>query len=369
MRPRIGCLLLVLALATAGCWDFEEVDRRAFATTIGIDPAGRGVRLTLQVPLIRGVRGGAVGGEEGFITLTQTARTVHEAFAALQTKASRDLVIQQNKTIVLGQAAARAGVKSLLDYLRRNPKAPPQSLVFIARRKTAAEILSFVPPKEVLSASELILAGQTVPKADRVYFIPLWQFVQKLVHPSKDPYAPLIDLDRKHNNFVLAGIGVFAGDRLVGELGPEETQVFGILANLMKAGTITFTASGKTVTLRNVKGKTRIKVRAENGRPSFLLETLVYAAIGEDTGGRTDLKPADYRRLEHEAVCALKPRLVGVVRKLQAWKADVIDFGETLRARQPRLWERIKGSWREIYRTAPVEITVKVRLARDGILR
>ena len=372
MRPRIGCLLLFLALAAAGCWDFEEVDRRAFATTVGIDLAegGRGVRLTVQVPIVSSGKGGPTGGgESGFTTLGQTARTVYEAFAALQSKTSRDLVIQQNKTVVLGQAAARRSVKPLLDYLRRNPKAPPQSLVFIARRKSAAEILSFVPPKEILPASELILAGQTVPKADRVYFIPLWQFLQKLVHRSKDPYAPLIDLDRTHETFILAGIGVFAGDRLAGELDPLETQAFGILANLMKAGTMTFATPGGMITLRNMKGRTRIKVRIERGRPFFGIETGVTAAIGEDTGGRTGLRPADYRRLEREAARALKPRLVGVVQKLQSWGADVIDLGEELRVQQPRLWERIKGSWREVYRTAPVEVKVNVCITRDGVLR
>ncbi|MCL6614164.1 MAG: Ger(x)C family spore germination protein, partial [Firmicutes bacterium] len=299
----------------------------------------------------------------------QTARTVYEAFAALQSKTSRDLVIQQNKTVVLGQAAARQSVKPLLDYLRRNPKAPPQSLVFIARRKSAAEILSFVPPKEILPASELILAGQTVPKADRVYFIPLWRFVQKLVHRSKDPYAPLIDLDRTEKTFVLAWLGVFAGDRLAGELDPLETQAFGILANLMKAGTMTFATPGGTITLRNVKEKTRAKVGAEGGQPSFRLETTLTAAIGEDTGGETSLRPADYHRLEQEAARALKPRLVEVIRKLQSWGADVIDLGEALRVRQPRLWEKIKGSWREVYRTAPVEVKVNVCITRDGVLQ
>ncbi|NLG84586.1 MAG: Ger(x)C family spore germination protein [Firmicutes bacterium] len=370
MRLKLGCLLL-LALAVMGCWDFEEVDRRAFATTIGIDPAAGGkVRLTVQVPILTGGRGGAVGGgESGFYTLIQTARTVNEAFAALQTKTGRDLVIQQNKVIVLGATAARAGVKSLIDYLRRNPKAPPQSLVFIARGKSAAAILSFVPPKEILPASELILAGQTVPKADRVYFIPLWEFVQKLVHQSKDPYAPLIGVDRREKCFVFSGMAVFAGDRLAGTLDEEESQAFGLLANLMKAGALTFTTAGRRITLRNVKGRTRIAVREEDGRPSFHFKTVVYAALGEDTAGRTGLTPADYRRLEEEATQALRPRLEAVVKKLQNWEADVIDCGETLRAYHQRLWVRVKSSWRKVYRQALTTVEVKVHLARDGSLR
>ena len=371
MRPRLGCLFLLLALSAAGCWDFEEVDRRAFAATIGIDPAAGGrVRLSVQIPVVSSGKGGPTGGGEGgFITLAQTARTVHECFAALQAKTSRDLVIQQNKTIVLGEAAARGGVEPLLDYLRRNPKAPPQSLVFIARGRSAAEILSFAPSEEILPAFALILAGQAISKADRVYFIPLWQFIQKLVHQSKDPYAPLIEVDRTEKTFILAGIGVFAGDRLAGELDPEETQAFGLLANLMKAGTVTFARPGGKITLRNVKGKTKIKIRMEAGRPSFVLTITVDAALGEDTGGWTGLASADYRRLEREAASALKPRLLAVIKKLQGWGADVIDLGETLRAYRPRLWESIKGSWREIYRKAPVEVEVKVRIARDGILR
>ena len=364
-------LLLVLPLfLLAGCWDFEEVDRRAFATTVGIDrPAAGRVVLSVQIPIFKTGGGEKRGETTGFYVLTRAARTVHAAFAALQTETARDLVIQQNKTVILGEAAARGGVKPLLDYLRRNPKAPPQSLVFIASGKSAAEVLSFCLPKDILPADELILAAQAVPKADRVYFIPLWQFIQKLVHQSKDPYAPLIGVDRREKSFVLAGTAVFAGDRLAGKLDEEETQAFGLLANLMRAGTVTFTTSGGAVSLRNVKGKTRIAVREEKGRPAFIIKTTVYATLSENTAGRTGLTPADYRRLEGEAARALRPRLAAVVKKLQNWEADVIDCGETLRAYHPRLWARVKSSWRAVYRQAPVTVEVRVRLARNGSLR
>jgi hypothetical protein len=52
---------------------------------------------------------------------------------------------------------------------------------------------------------------------------------------------------------------------MAGELSPEETQSFGILANLMKAGSISIDlAGGRKLTLRNASADTTLKVKMEH---------------------------------------------------------------------------------------------------------
>lgn len=363
-----------LLLILSGCWDLEEVDRRVFATTVGIDlntDAGDQVELSIQVPQPQKmIPPGAKAGESGkkFSVISANAETVLDAFSELQAKTTGELVIQQNKSVVFGEAAARRGVDPLLDWLLRNPTAPPQALVFIARGTTAKDILSFAPVQETLPGLEFIQAGQSIVKYDQTYFIPVWKFDQKLVHGSKDAYAPLISVDRTEGQYVIAGVAVFNGKRMAGELEPEETQGFGILANLMKAGRVTlYLGGGRKLTLRNTRAHTTIKVKIVKGTPSFWVKTKMIGSLSELTGGYVQLTPEENGRLEKIITLKIQTRLEAVIRKLQRLNADTIDLGEQFRVQNPQVWQRT--DWKKVYPSAPVRIALNVKIERDGVYR
>ncbi|HEX3046744.1 MAG TPA: Ger(x)C family spore germination protein [Bacillota bacterium] len=367
------CLLFTLS----GCWDLEEVDRRVFATTIGIDlntGAGDQVELSVQVPQPQKMLPpGAKAGESGkkFSTISTTAETTLDAFNDLQAKTNGELVIQQNKSIIMGEAAARRDVSPLLDWLLRSPKAPPQALVFIARGSMARDILSFEPAQESLPGLDFMQAAQSVAKYDRTYFIPVWKFGQKLVHGTKDTYAPLITLDKAEGQYVIAGLAVFNGKRMAGELSPEETQIFGILANLMKTGSITINmARGRKISLRNVEGNTTLIIKINRETPLFVVKTAITGSLSEMTGGYLKLTPSENRRLEKIASAEIYSRMMAVIRKLQQLDADTLDFGEQLRAQHPDVWEKMtRPGWKKAFPTVPFSIELKVKIQRDGIFR
>ncbi|MGE5529535.1 MAG: Ger(x)C family spore germination protein [Patescibacteria group bacterium] len=358
-----GCLFLT------GCWDLEEVDHRAFATTIGIDAAPRGrVLLSAQIPMPqRMLPPGSQGGRTGktFNTVAITGETVRDAFGAMQTKAYRWLVIQQNKSVVLGEAAARAGATRYMDWLSRSPKAPPQALVYVADGRTAREILDFSPQQETLPGLQFIRSAETESKYQTNH-VPVWLFRQKLVHKSKDPYAPLIGLDEHQGHYVQAGLAVFSSDRLAGKLGLDETAMFSLLTSHAHAGVLSVALpAGGRLTLRNFRGTTEIEALAVRGMPFFVLRVKVSGAITEMTSGRTRLAPRDVEGLERAVVRHLRPRLAAVVRKLQRWNADVIDLGEQLRVQRPALWRRI--DWRAVYPAAGVRVEVEAEIKKSGV--
>jgi spore germination protein KC len=367
-------IIFGLLLALSGCWDLEEVDRRVFATTIGIDlntSTGDQIELSIQVPQpSKMLPPGARMGEPGnmFNMISTTADTVLGAFTDLQAKSNGELVIQQNKSIIMGEAAARRNVSPLLDWLLRSPSAPPQALVFIAHEIAAKDILSFEPARENLPGLDFVQAAQSIAKYDRTYFIPIWKFGQKLIHGSKDAYAPLISVDKAEGQYVIAGLAVFNGKLMAGELGLEETQSFGILANLMKAGSIMVDlAGGRKLTLRNVGAYTILKVKMNRQMPVFLVKTRVTGSLGELTGGYVQLTPNENRWLERIIKAEIHFRMSAVIRKLQRLNSDIIDFGEQFRAQHPDVWRRI--AWKKVFPKVPFRIELKVKIQRDGVLR
>ncbi len=380
MKPnRVGwsiklILLSIFLFILPGCWDLEEVDRRAFATTVGIDTNLRQqVVLTVQVPIAQKMLppGAGTSGTEGknFTTTSVSGPSVANAFRQLETKTSRRLVIQQNKSIIISEEAARFGVSALTDWLNRAPKAPPQALVFVTNGKSAKDILTFAPAQMVLPGLTLIAFGQSAVKYDRTYFIPVWKFEQKLLYEAKDAYAPLIDVGPKEGNYRISGLAVFNGYKMTGKLDAKESQAFGILTGQMSSGGMSFMAiNGQIISLRNVRGRTKVKVIPDGGQyPVFEVQSKVTAILNERTDKQTELSQQDTRALEKMMSQSLKIRLETVIRKLQGYNSDVIDFGEQFRIQHPSLWE--KTNWKEIFPSVSYRVTVKVSLQKDGVLR
>ena len=298
---RAAFILVCLLVSLSGCWDLTEVNRRTFVTTMGIDakPSGE-FAVMIQIPLPQRMLPSSASGRgnvqgKQFSTASITARTVNEALNILQAKTYDELVVEQNKSIIIGEAAAHRGIKSLLEYFIRNPKAPPQALIFVAHHHTAGEVLSFTPVQETLPGLQLTGAAQTAAKYDRIYFTSVGQFESRAIHTATDAFAPLIDLDQKEGMYIEAGLAAFDGFHLAGELDMEETQMYGLLSGLMKAGNLTFTLpDNKVLSLRNVNGRAKIHVKTSGQNlPFFTVKVKINGSLSELADNRKEeIKPA-----------------------------------------------------------------------------
>jgi spore germination protein KC len=369
-------IVILMPLLLSGCWDFEEVDRRSFATTIGIDALPQDkVMVSAQIPLPQKMLPpGTKGEEEGklFSTISLAGTTVSDAFNNMQTKAYRDLVIQQNKSIIVGETAARRGVEPLLEFLARNPKAPPQAFVFVTKNYTAKDILSFAPVERTLPGLMFGQSAQAIVKYNRTLFIPIWQFEQKLVHETTDPYAPLISVDQDEGVFIEEGLAVFNKGHLAGELNGDETQMAGIITGIVKTGTLTVpilrahTRDSK-IAFRNLSSRSRIKVLLKNNQPFFKLKIDLYGQMDELANwGPRETTPEDIRNLERSVKKAVTPELNAVIRKLQSFNSDIINFGEQLRVQHFQVWNRI--DWKKVYPTIGFQVDLRVHIWGNGVL-
>lgn len=356
----------------SGCWDLEEVDRRSFVTALGIDRNAKGkILMTAQIPIPQKMLPPGAGGESTqgttFNTVTITGDTVNEVFRALDVKTVGTTAIEQNKLIVFGENTVKTDVPSIINFLVRRTKSPPQALVFIAKGKTAQEILQFQPKQLTLPGLMFSQSALSPTKYDRTFFIPIWEFYQRFVHTAYDSYAPLVDIDLKQGNYIKSGVAVFSKDRLAGKLNEAETQMFGLLTNRTSVGTLTFReGNNHKFTLRNVQPQTRIKVIMDGSRPTFQVEVRLKTVLSELTSDELT-NSQNIRSLEKKAALQLKPWLEKVIRKLQQFNSDVIDFGEQFRVQHQAIWE--KTHWKKVFPMVHFQVTVRVKISRDGVLR
>lgn len=364
--------LLLLAGCSSGCWDFHDVEKLAFITIIGIDrPSPEKVKVSLQIPIIQNTLPPVAGGEgesKKFYDVTTTAQTVNQAFDLLGMETYRTLAIFQTKSIVIGEAAARQDLYSVLDLFARTAQAPLQALVFIADGVGVEDIIQMPIDQMLLPGLALVWAAEAIDKYDRAYFIPIWQFHQKLIHESKDTYAPLLGIAPDRQQHIFSGLALFDEERLAGKLNGVETEMFGLLTGLIQSGLLSLQLRDNTqITLRNVQAKPRIKVRIRDGQPFFDIQVRIRGSLSELTGHRPAQTPEKVTVYQQDIARILEQRLTKVIAKIQQFKADVLDFGEEFRVQHQAIWQ--KTDWKKIYPTVDFRVGVEVKILSDGRFR
>lgn len=374
VKIRIGFkfyILLFTLLTLPGCWDFHEVDKLSYITTVGVDQMpNRMLNLTIQVPILQtGLPPVITGGQEvkKFYTVNQTAETVTDALDLLETKTVGSLVLNQTKSVIIGEEAAHRNVKPILDHFIRTNRMPLPAYIFVTDGVTAEEVLTLEPVQNRLPGTLFITTGQSATTFDMTNFISHWEFQQKLVHRSKDTYAPLISIDKIHRLYIISGLAVFNGNRMAGKLSAYEVEIFGLLTRVQKSGLMKFNISGNKLYLSNVKGKSKLKINIDQGNPIFRIETAVHGSITELTSPKITVSPQDIAEFEKIVAREIEKRIIDLVKKLQGYNSDIIDFGEELRVRRQEIWK--KTEWKKVFPAVPFSVKVKVHIEGDGRFR
>ena len=179
---------------------------------------------------------------------------------------------------------------------------------------------------------------------------------------------PLIAFDRAEGTFVIRGLGVFHGDRLVGELSGRETRAFGLLT--ARAGSATLQVPldkiGR-VTYRRVRSSSKVTPFISGSRLGFLVKVSVQGFLIEMTKPVSPISIQLNRAMELATAHAIEDEMARMVRRLQELNSDILGFGELLRATRPKIWRRI--NWDKEFPRASVRIEVNFTIARTGTYR
>ncbi|WP_325175850.1 Ger(x)C family spore germination C-terminal domain-containing protein [Paenibacillus profundus] len=89
--------------------------------------------------------------------------------------------------------------------------------------------------------------------------------------------------------------------------------------------------------------------------------------IGEQWTSGNDFDNRFIRQVEADTVKRVKQRIGKMLHKVQKeYRADVIGLGEQVRIHYPRVWEKIKGDWDDIFADASIRYSVKAKVKEFG---
>lgn len=363
--------LLLVTVVLAGCWDFRDLDQRAFAVMLGLDRADQGgYRVSAQI---------AVGTPHGrpqqpvapYRILVGEGPGIQEALQVIRGDLYRELDLSLVGTVVIGAELAREGLHRL-DWVVRALSLPPTALLVVSR-DTAEAVVRAESPAMVVPALYLEqgLSG-VFSRHPAALPVRLWKFYYRLLpSPLEDEYLAAVTSQNYGINY--AGVAVLADGRLTGWLEKPEAEIFAVLRAGRIAGHLISGQvpghPGARATLPAMGGRAAYWTELRGNTPVLRVRLRTSGALGELVGFSLQ-SPADQLLVQRGLAAAEENRVRQMISRLQALGADPLGFGELLRRRRPdHPAVRDAEGWRAAYARAEVRVDVDITVISPGFIK
>lgn len=373
----IGLLLAALACSACGCWSSVELNERAFARVMMLDKSPKGIELTLGFPLPNRLSGGSNGGMSSttmgppFAFVTKSAHDIGEAYRLIQADLSRSITFGQLRNIVISKAFAQEGIYPLADFMMRDtgvhinanffvtdgPAKTIETIPLTFERFLTDILTSYSKQKTTLIVSAKDMLMNTAAGSD--FMLPMLVFGEAGAEAEKNG----------QHWMGTDGAGIFRQGKLVARLSPIETRAAMWVQEELGKHVIQLRSpsDGKFITFVLFGNESDIKPMLSGGRIRFRISCSGSAQIiaSESTLDVTD--KANIALLEKGLDQELKKRIHTTVSYTQRQRADVFGFGELVRWRQPRTWNKVKDNWRDVYqKQVGIDVNTAIRIKWFG---
>lgn len=394
-------ILLVLSSLPYGCWDRVEINEIALvvgttADYTELEGGKTGVKVTAQVAnpaVMAGAHGGATGGAGGagggvgtgeskaFWTITETGQTIREAISKMDYTVPEQLFFGHARVQLFGERAARAGIYPFLDRLVRSRQSRENDFIAVTKGDPG-RILEQESPLFMATSLALDDIFRNKDGREAIMAVNHADFDYRISTGITCPVAPVVEIvphtslssteresGRARNTIAVSGLAAFDRDgRLVDYFNERETK--GLLWVLNRAKrqvlTIPYFVDGaeEPVSLRQVNAKSKIGVSiGEDGLPSFEIKLRVSFDVLEHFGIHQGLSDVDFiSNLEDMACGQIINEIEAAVIKSQQINTDVFGFGEEVRRKHRRDWQRYKDQWRDIFPEVKVTVDCQTQI-------
>lgn len=389
-------LLFLSSLLLSGCWNRTELNELGITAATAFDKEGETWVMSYQVivpsAMATGQGGAGNGGSSkpSVHVFTNRGASIREAADMSYMESPRRLYFAHTDVLVLGIEAAKAGIDEVLDLYFRNNDARETVLVTITDGK-ASDILKKLIPAENLPGTALSeMLRKESAFSSRLPSIKVYQLAQRMTSDSAAAGVPEIKFtgnikgemesldDEKRTSapgtLLLNRLGVFQGDRFIGWLNRRESFGVSWLTDQVKGSTIAFSSdrkneSGKQNSIRITLAKTKVTPEKTGNHFKMKVEVNLSGVLLEAGTNQDLLKPESISKLEQD----LEKEVTGIIDT--GWKAskrigvDLPGFADKIHRKYPKDWKKIKETWKEDFKKVELDVQVKAKIQRPGLLK
>lgn len=344
------------------------------------------VQLTLQLARPAAFAGGAESGggaatEQNITwTISETSDTIIEAERSLALKVGRRIYWAHDIILVLGEEAAKAGVRNYIDFFMRDPM-PRETTWVLVTKGEAKTILESHAELEKTSSQALGF----ILRNNEGLGVMLKDFVMALAARGTNPFLPMVEMEhvgqvsgpgmaqpKQHEGVSITGLAVFKDEYLVGWLDTKETRGFLWLRGHMDNSVITIPSPGqpdKLLTIEVIGAKTKVEPQFDGEKISFDVNMSIQGEISELQSTDELITPEKIVEIEEAMAEDAVNTCLAVLEKTQGeYGSDIFGFGDAFHRKYKREYKELKHNWNEVFKDAQVNIAIEARVQRVGLL-
>ncbi|MCR4431601.1 MAG: Ger(x)C family spore germination protein [Tepidanaerobacteraceae bacterium] len=372
------CIILAVLLNSSGCWNQRELNTIAIAAGIGIDveKSGTHKKIKLTAQIVRPARLSASSGEQKggsssqVLVLDSTGDTVFDAVRNFTMLSSRKLFFPHNQVIVIGEEAARDGVRPLLDFFVRDHENRGRVWLLVCRGK-AGDILRAKAGQEEIPALGIAQLEEAGAAASRTRPMRLHEFVNNLLSKTTSPAVSNIELVKQEDKKAvkLSGSAFFKDGKLAGFL--DETESRGLLwvEGKVKSGIIAVSSpdSGEKLSLEIIRATSKVIPHLKDGSVSVDVVIKEEGNLGDEMCGYDITSPVKLSIIEKRQSEVIKKEVEAAIKKARECKADIFGFGEAVQKKYPVEWKSMERDWQEIFPEIEIKVAIQAKIRRVGM--
>ncbi|MFD2331311.1 Ger(x)C family spore germination protein [Cohnella sp. GCM10020058] len=354
-------LVALLVLPLSGCWSKIELNDRSFITSAYLDLGERPgeIMLTVGSPLPNRI--GSIGNTEStpqqgksYTSVAASAPTIPEALDKIQNDLTRKLTWGQTRALVVSaDYASQVGLQDVLEWASRNPSFPFRTFVFISEGN-AREVMNLTPvyeraPAEVLRKyGNRKFVGQTTVKD---LAVATTSGVGTVVPLLRTGQKPQISENNKVSPWTgISGAAMIQDMRMKGRLGISEAKVVSwVEGNLAGPMYDVLSNAGKFDYKLNRLNASIAPVVSSAGDITCRVKLSAEATLESAVTSKNITNPAVLHELEGQMNVAIASDLQRALESSQSAGVDILELGQKLEWRYPRLWARLKNKWVQVY--------------------
>lgn len=394
----LGCILMLLTVPLAGCWDQLEIEDRALVLGLALDLAPPGsedkeektthikdsdipgpmLRITAQiavpgrVPLGPGTGdGGGAGSESPVWVVSALGHTLEDCLSNLQQMIADPGYLIHLRIIAISKEVAAKGMEDINDYLRRNSEVRRRTWLLVTEGE-AGDLLKIRPPLQRVPALYLLAMMDKAVTAGKLPGGYMGEFWSSQSMKGQDSYLPYVATSGE-DIVIIKGLAYFSGHKLKGTTEPLEIGAFMALQGMDPGGySYLFHSPDYGVLMTKINERyTRRKTDFKDGKPKMIFNIQLEGDIEEHYNYNKAIRSGeDLKEIQQAMSKQIEEGLSRFVAHMQQDKSDIFGIGECIRGRHPSYWNQKVGSlekWHDLYQTIEVEINVKIRLRRVGL--
>lgn len=397
----LGVIAVVCALY--GCSDATEPDSLGYVVAIGIDRAqneNAKFDITLQFANPVKISGGASeeggkGGEDSIKNITVTAPGIYSAVNLANHVVSKVFTLAHTKLVVFSEDIAKQGLEDILETIGRSSDIRPNTY-FAVSNGSAKEFLESVNPEtEVnpvryytmlfendysgfiphnLSQDFYFFAGSE----EKSTVLPLCSVSkEKGTHNFSDTgYQYMLEdfeageLASGQQQTQVMGMAVFDKDKMIGEMGDIETEIYNILAGQYKSSYVSYYYSltpGDPVTvLQQQNKKPKITVDTSSDIPKIQITVFLEADFYSST---PEVSVEDnLNEFTAEVSGEIKSEIEQFLEKTKQMGTDIVGFGSYAKRNFTNVRAFSEYKWKEKYPSSQIDVNVDFAVRRTGLV-